>query len=74
MHARSAVALGADVTRSPLAQMMCGRQKPLPAAGWKLAFPHGSHAAAFSVAENCPAAHFAHELPSMNVPGLQVPQ
>ena len=59
---RSAVAFGSDATRSPLAHAVCGRQKPLPTAGWKVEFSHGSHRAAFSVAEKRPAAHFAHEL------------
>jgi hypothetical protein len=35
---------------------------------------HASHSAAFSTAENCPATQILHALPSMNVPGLHVPQ
>ena len=32
------------------------------------------HAATFSAAEKCPAAQLVHALPTMNVPGMHVPQ
>jgi hypothetical protein len=73
-HVRSAVALGGDETRSPATQTVCGRQNPFPAAGWNAPLGHGSHAAAFSAAEKCPAAQPVHALPSTAVPGLHVPQ
>jgi hypothetical protein len=74
LHVRSAVAFGGDATRSPFVQVVCGRQKPLPMTAWYSPAGHGSHAAAFSVAENRPAAQAEHALPEMDVPGLHAPQ
>ena len=51
---RSAVAFGSETTCSPLAHTVCGRQKPLPAAGWNVLFGHASHTAAFVVLEKEP--------------------
>jgi hypothetical protein len=68
------VVLGGVASCSPFAQAMCGRQNPFPAAGWNVSLGHGSHAAAFSAAEKCPATQAVHAAPLMNVPGLQVPQ
>jgi hypothetical protein len=73
-QSRFDVVLGADETCLPAAHTACGRQKPFPGKGWKLLLGHGSHAPAFSTAENCPATQILHALPSMNVPGLHVPQ
>lgn len=73
-HVRSAIALGGDATNSPFVQAVCGRQKPLPAAGWNVRSGHGLHAAAFSSSENCPAKQGVQALPSIKVPGLHVPQ
>ena len=68
------VVLGAESTCLPAAHMSCGRQKPLPATGWYVLGKHSSHFAAFSAAENRPTTQILHALPSMNVPGLHVPQ
>ena len=57
VHVRSAMALGSETMRSPLAQTACGRQKPLPAAGWNVLLGHGSHAAAFVALEKDPGEH-----------------
>ena len=73
-QSRFNVAVGSDTTCSPVAHTACGRQKPFPGEGWKLLLGHGSHFGAFSTAENCPATQVLHALPSMNVPGLHVPQ
>ena len=61
-------------TRSPFAHVVCGRQNPFPASGWKLSAGHASHTAAYSVLEKWPIAQLVHALPSMKVPGMHVPQ
>ena len=59
-HARSDVAVGAAVWRSPAAHTVCLLQEPRPALGWNSLSLHARHAGALLTLVNVPGSHLLH--------------